>query len=528
MNDKTAESSASLKHVVAVFCAISVSLFILMHSADWWGLNQKPSWPGDKLLMLRVAGSILLSFFACTLIFWLRESSARVKFYLAGWFAVCMLIFLASWPGYLMSDSVAAIKYSLEYPIILWLGSFKPFLFFSILQVFPHVSAITFIQLAIVAAVFAYVTEVIALVTRNGKYALAFFVLVAINPAILFNMALLSRDTLFSVIVLWAAAFIVKLSHEKAISFPTLLATGFLTGLLVALRGDGWFVLLPFLLSFVAVSKKLKDFAVVSIAALTIAALFAWIFPKTFGNQIDEFNYKVANTINPVGYVLQSRFHTDAGNNKPAIGAVLNLDKLTTIQTPYEIPYWWSGAGNDVGNATMEARNGYLGHVYGFLKENSGIFLAGRVETFLASTGFNARAGFRIIDFYRVGWPVDWVPPQSVNLDLSRGRPFPELTDSLQRYFSYSAEYDPSLSSGSTLFWNFLPSLAVIIIALLTSLSGFNLRLAAVIVLARLPVVFLAAPASQFEYYLSVQMCGAFFLLLLIAAGKQRFFVKGD
>lgn len=527
MKCNATESSASFKHVAVLFSSICVSLLILMHSADWWGLNQKPNWPGGKLLMLRTAGSAMLSFFVCTFMFWMRDSSSRARLYFFCWFAFCMLLFLASWPGYLMSDSVSALKYSIEYPMELWLGFLKPFLFSSILQVVPHVSAITFMQLMIVAAVFAYATEVITLVTGSRRYALAFFVLIAVNPSVLFNMALLSRDTLFSVIVFWAAVFVVKISHEKkAVAGPALLVAGFLVGLVVALRGDGWFVLLPFLLAFAAISKRLKDFAVVSIAALMVVVLFAWILPKAFGYEGNAFHYKVANTINPVGYVFQSRFHTDSGNNKAGIGAVLNLDKLVAIQTPYEIPYWWSGGGADVEKANQEARNDYLGHVYGFLKENLGIFMAGRVETFLASSGFTG-AGFKIIDMYRDGWPVQWVPPQSVNVDLSRGRPLPALTDTFQRYFVYSAGYDASLCSGSALFWNFLPSLAVVVIALLTPFSGPGLRLASIIVLARVPVVFLAAPASQFKYYLSVQMCGAFFLLLLIAAGRQRLFNKG-
>jgi len=345
MKSNTDEHSSSLKHIAALFCSVFTLLLFLMHSADWWSLNQKPNWPSDKLLVLRMVGSALLSFFACALIFWMRESGTRARFYFAGWFAFCMLLFLVSWPGYLMSDSVSALKYSLEYPMELWLGFFKPFLFSSILQVFPHVSAITFIQLTMVAAVFAYVTEVITLVTGSRNYASTFFVLVAIDPSIVFNMALLSRDTLFSVIVLWAAAFIVKLSHENAITVRTMLTAGLLVGLLVALRGDGWFVLLPFLLSFAAISKKVKDSVVVSISALAVVVLFTWVLPKTFGNRGNDFQYKVANTVNPVGYVLQSRFHTDAGNNKAAIGAVLNLDKLAAIQTPYEIPYWWSGGG---------------------------------------------------------------------------------------------------------------------------------------------------------------------------------------
>ena len=525
MKSTTTDNAASFKHITALFSSAFVSLLILMHSIDWWGLNQRPNWSGDKLLILRIAGSALLSFFACTLMFWMRDSSSRVRLYFFCWLAFCMLLFVASWPGYLMSDSVSAFKYSLEYPIELWLGFFKPFLFFSILQVIPHVSAITFIQLTIVAGVFAYATEVITLVTGSRRYAFAFFSLVAIDPSIVFNMALLSRDTLFSVIVLWAAAFIVKLAHDKVITAPAVLVAGLLVGLLVALRGDGWFVLLPFLVSFAAITRNIKASALLSISTLAVAISFSWVFPNIFGYQGNNFQYKVANTVNPVGYVLQSRFHTDVGNNRAVIGTVLDLEKLVAIQTPYEIPYWWSGGGAYAENANLESRRGYLGHVYGFLKENLGIFLAGRVETFLASTGFTG-AGFNITDMYRDGWPIHWVPPESVGVDLGSSRPFPWLTENLQRYFTYSVAYDPSLSSGSVLFWNFLPSLVVTLIALMARLSAPGLSLASIIVLARVPVVFLAAPASQFKYYLSVEMCGAFFLMLLIAAGKRRFFQK--
>ncbi len=518
--------ASNLKHIAILFCSLFALLLCVMHSADWWGLNQKSMWPSHKLLMLRMLSSALLSFFACTLIFWMREFHARARLYFLGWFALCMLIFLASWPGYLMSDSVFTLKYALEYPIELWLGFFKPFFFFSILQIFPHVSAITFIQLTIVAAIFAYATEVITLITGSKKYAIAFFLLVVINPAILFNIALLSRDTLFGMIVLWAAVFIVKLSYRNTITTPTMLLVGILLGLLIALRGDGWFVVLPFLLSFALISKKRKDLVAILMPALAIVMLFSWILPKTFAYQSDGFRYKVANTVNPIGYILQSKFHTDAGNNKAGIGAALHLDKLVAMQTPYEISYYWSeGAGAYIDAANPQVRNAYLGHVYGFFKENMGIFLAGRVETFFASTGFTS-TGFNIIDMYREGWPIQPVPPESVGIDLNISRPVPMLTDALQNYLTYSAKYDPSLQSGSALFWNFLPSLAILLIAALTRFSSFGLRLAASVVITRLPIIFLAAPSSQFKYYLSVELCGAFFLVLLFASGKQHFLAK--
>lgn len=55
-----------------------------------------------------------------------------------------------------------------------------------------------------------------------------------------------------------------------------------------------------------------------------------------------------------------------------------------------------------------------------------------------------------------------------------------------------------------------------------------GLRLASIVVLVRVPVVFLAAPASQFKYYLSLEVSGAFFLMLLIAAGNRRFSKKNS
>src|SRR5690606_31242668 len=122
MKGDTAESSASLKFIAALFCSVSASLLVLMYTADWWSLNEKPVWPSGKLLMLRIAGSTVLSFFICTLIFWMRFANSRTKLYFCCWFAFCMLVFVASWPGYLMSDSVSALKYSFEYPVELWLG----------------------------------------------------------------------------------------------------------------------------------------------------------------------------------------------------------------------------------------------------------------------------------------------------------------------------------------------------------------------------------------------------------------------
>jgi hypothetical protein len=504
----------------AIYFLIFFALLLLMYSADWWSLNSNSSWPWRKLLVLRLAGGALLSLLFCTVFSWISIANARIKFFLICWCCFLLMVFFASWPGYLMSDSVSALAYSFKYPMELWLGFFKPFLYSVILQIFPHVAAITFLQLMFVAIIFAYVSEVIFTVTKEKKYTAAFFLLIATSPAILFNLALLSRDTLFSVIVLWLAAFVLRLAQENSAKTSSLSIAGVLAGLAVALRGDGWFVLVPFLFAVLYILKNARAFYVVFGTSSFIAVLFAFVLPSLLGSQASSFQYKVANTINPLGYVLQSRFYTDAGSNLGLIGEVVNIEKIRNLQTPYEIPYWWEGGESDPQGASPEAKKNYIGHVAGFLRENFGIYIAGRIETFFATTGLNKNQ-FNIIDKYKYGWPSN-IPPESVNIDLSVGRPFPLLSERLQRIFENSTRFDPSLFSGSVIFWNFLPWLVVLLFAACARSFIPGLRLAAILVLTRVPIVFLAAPASQFKYYLSVPLCGVFLLILILAKCFSR------
>ena len=514
MISNSANEEVTHKIFTAIYFLIFLALILLMYSADWWSLNNKPSWPWEKLLVLRLAGSALLALLFCTVSSWVCTASLRIKLFLICWCCYLLILFFASWPGYLMSDSVSALVYSTQYPMQLWLGFFKPFLYSVILQVVPHVAAITFLQLMFVAVVFAYISEVIVVVTKEKKYAAAFFFFTATNPAIAFNLALLSRDTLFSVIILWLVAFVVRLAQENSAKTLSLAIAGILSGLAVALRGDGWFVLVPFLLAVLYILRNTRAFFVVCGTSTALVILFAFFMPLLLGYQGNSFKYKVANTINPLGYVLQSKFHTDIGRNLGPIGEVVNIEKIKNLQNPYEIPYWWSGEGGDPNGASPEAKENYLGHVFRFLRENIGIYIAGRFEMLFATTGLN-RNQFAIIDMYRDGWP-SYASPESVNIDLSEGRPFPLLSDSLQNIFEKSVRFDPSLSSGSVIFWNFLPWLLVLLFAVCVRSSIPGLRLAAFVVLARVPIVFLAAPASQFKYYLSIPLCGAFLLVLIL------------
>lgn len=510
-----------LRGFVLSVAVLFVAILATYYGADWWKLNDAPGWPGSKLMLLRVCAALLVALSAATLIHWLARCGKRGRLFFAAWLLGAVLLYAAVWPGYLMSDSVSALAYGLAFPFNLWLGFFTPFYTSAVLQLVPHIAALTAVQLLGAAAVLAYASETIAAITGKIVYALVFAACVVFSPALVYNLGLQARDTLFSLLVLWLAVFVVRIAHPGQASRSLLLLGGAIAGLAAGIRsGDGWLVLLP-LVAIVLWLVRERRRAVMFLGSATVAvAVFVLALPAQLGHQDDAFAYKVANTVNPLGYVMQSKFATDQRGNLSGIAKVVNVEQIRTLQTPYEIPAWWSG-GLMLDSATAEQRAAYVGHVTGYLRENIGIFVAGRVHTFAGASGLSP-GGFKVDDLYAAHWPTDWVAPTKYNVDLAAGRPFPALSGAAKSWFDNSVRFDPALTSGSAVFWNVLPWIALLLAVICFGPRMPGLRLAALLVFARVPVVFLTAPASQFKYYLPVVLSGGFILALALARLFQR------
>ena len=504
-----------IPYFAANAAVLFVAIIAVYYGADWWGLNKAPIWPGARLLLLRVNAALMLAFAGATLVCWLTWCGRRAHAFFAGWTIAALLLFAAIWPGYLISDSASALKYSMEFPFNLWLGFFTPFQTAAVLQLVPHIGAITAFQLLMATAVFAYACETIAETTGKASYALLFAAVIVLSPALVYNLGLQSRDTLFSLIVLWLAVFVVRLAHRRFGGIGMMLLAGGIAGLAAGVRsGDGWFVLLPLVVIVPWLVRSRRLSGAFLGAAAAVAVVFAIVLPPLLGDPGDAFGYKVANTVNPIGYVMQNKFATDYGKNLDEIAKVVNTGKIRELQTPYEIAAWWSG-GLIVEGASPEQRDAYMRHVSGYLRENIGIFMAGRVQTFAAATGLS-EGGFKIDDLYGANWPAQWIVPAKYNVDLAAGRPFPRLAAAAKAWFDRSAQFDPRLASGSALFWNILPWIALLLGVICFGPRVPGLRLAALLVFTRVPLIFLTAPASQFKYYLPVVLCGGFILALAV------------
>lgn len=510
----------------------ALALFLIILSVyclgDWWDLKTNDSWPWGILLMVRILGAIFLSLFLTSTTFWIRTLERGCQLVFGFWLLFLSALLLISWPGFLMTDSNAALNFCFIYPTHLWFGYFIPFLNLTVLQLVPHVAAMVFFQLILAAIIFTYCTQTLSNLSPKKMPACVFSLFVIFSPAIIFNLLLLSRDTIFSLLILWVCAFIINLHKFRKISINQYCVAGFISGLIVVIRGDGWLVFLPLFLVIIFVSRKILTVLIFGLFASTVIALFGFVLPSLNGDHRSDFSYLVVNTINPVGYVLMNKNFTDTKGSLTLISKVLDVEKITREQTPFETPAFWSG-GVMKEEATELQRQAYGSAVGTLLGENLGIYFAGRMETFLAAAGFN-QIGFRYSDEkVRIDRQSGWAPPSwIVNMNLNSYRPFPRTFDYFNGLLIKSTKYNALDLSGSAIFWNFIPWLGLILSLILLYPYIPAVSLACIVLVVRVPLIFLAAPASQFKYYFSISLCGPFLLcvgivlLLKFSSNKKK------
>lgn len=502
------------------FAILFVLLFGSMASGDWWGLRESRAW-GRRLFVHQGAGAAFIALVLTIVLTWLWALSRDWKIVWLGWMAYLSALLVATWPGYLMSDSIASFAYGHQYPVVQWLGYFTPFLYGNITAAVPHVGAVTAFQVVVCAAVFVYCGQTLKLVTGRWLASALFFVLLAASPSAMFNVFLLSRDTLFSALVLWLAAFLLRQYYLREQAVAAFAVAGCMAGCVAVLRGDGWLVAVPLTVILWWIVRPRALIAIFAILAAAIITVYGIAMPKLTGSRFDAFGYGVANTVNPLGYVLQSRYMQDPGQYLADISRVVDVERIKQMQTPYEIPAWWTGQLIRP-EASKEDKREYFGAVRKFLLENPGVFLAGRVETFFGATGFYQDA-FRYSDAYAQGWPPTTIPPSQLRLDPHAGRPVPALHQLVDGWFRESTVYEPGVIKGAVVHWNIIPALVILVACLFAYGIMPGVALASLIVLIRVPAVMLLAPASQYKYYLSAEFAAAFLFAAAIFLSLRRF-----
>ena len=509
--------SGRLWAAVSLAVAAAVTL-IAWRTGDWWIESE---WPGFErnltvariLLFGLVAGAVWAAPRA------LRRTSRVARIVFGAWAAYLGLWLMVTWPGLLMTDSVDVVFNARRGIVYEWFSYLHPLLHMAVMDVVPQIWMMVGVQAAATAALMAYASA--ALWERRPSWwpIIAMNVVAALSAPLVVTTLLASRDSLFGVAHVFLALYVARaVVIRRSLSRRGFAGVVALVAILSVYRGDGIALVLAVPLVLLVGLRPPRRTVLRGAAALAGALLVVHVaLPAALSIREQPNQYDLSLRMNPLGAVLQSPdFYASRGKaDLEALGRVIDVEAVKRVQVPTEIPAYWNGnwnrAASDEDHAAFRAAADRL------LRDNLSIVLGNRVRNFGAATGL-APDGFRGTERGTAETRHDWIEDRE---GLEGEPPFAGLFATASHELAQTAQFRGLEPAGSALHWNLLPWLALLVVPLL-AFRRFALEAAfSLVILARVPLVFLAAPAAQHKYYFSVLLGGLVVLGLLLTRVRR-------
>ena len=499
-------------------------------TGDWWNVRD----PGSErnLTIARFFLFVILFALFTGLPAVVRRTTRLGAIVAGAWILYLGVWLWATWPGVLMPDSVDMVNRSR------WLVVYDGFSYtyslfnLALLDLVPHVSVLAPVQIGVMAAVMGYASVLISQRSRSLVPVVVANVVAAVSVPVIVNSLMYSRDPLFAALhLLLALAVAQAVARRRLPSREGAFALAALIGLVSALRSDGMVLIVVVPLLLLTLRPPVR--AIARGTAMLVGALLVFhvLLPAPLVKMDGSDLYKFGLRLNPLSRILQTPFHSDdPERDLRELGKVIDVNKARELHTPIEMavlysPFWDR-------NTTPEGFAAFNATADRIIRNNPTTYLASRVETFGAATGLAPSA-----------WSITFsetitLPFESRHAKLT-GQAFDILKGDMtglgpveppvQRAYKAQAEllgpttvYQGLTLRGTALHWNFVPSLL-----LLAGTLFFWRRLPfeaafAVIILSRIPIIFLASPAAQFKYYYSVHLGGILLLGFLLARVRRE------
>lgn len=441
----------------------------------------------------------------------------------SAWFGFWLL---GLWPGFYMTDSYGTLwsMYSLSFDN--WFSALHPLLYLALYQLLPNAVVVPIFQVVLTSLVFAYALAGLRRFGLSRLLTLLLMIALLANVPVIALTLLVTRDTVFSVVLLFFALWLFFRIAERERPF-TLRELFFCAGLIVFLaiyRGDG-IALLPAVPLLARLNSRISTARAAGLAmgTLLLLQLVKPALLKVLAIPDDQkIAYSVSLMMNPLGYLLQNDYATATPEqDRKVLGMLIDVDKVKKVSIPYEIPAFWSGYWKPVPEVAFSRVRALYGRM---IMDNKALFLANRLICFSASTGMRPY-GFTYCDMARDAKHAPHF--DAVYNEPLHGTLFPSLYRRQSGLIASASAFTGLHPEGKFLHWNFLPELALALLALALFPWFPATASASLMVLSRVPLVFLAAPAGQFKYYYSLYLFGLFVIFLLLAERRCALARKG-
>ena len=509
--------------------AIAYALLVAASGAwvattNWWNISITGDWPGVKfssaVLGFGMAFWALVGAF-CFYFFIRLDRFGRFIFTVLG--GALGLIVVLNWPGFLDSDSIATISDSREVPRAAWYG-FSPIITGAILHHIPFLGSLVVVQCTFLALAVAYALQTLR--EYEGKTAAWIALgLVAVSLPIHYNALLVVRETWVAIASLLVATECIRFFRDSewrnGQTFGRLLACAIVAWCLrsecllyvVVVLGFG---ILRLSLSYMRDratinwrSLKLKPFA----PALLALALTQVVLPLAVRSYPQNAGYDITLWLEPVGDIMS--------NNSAAVDTETR-ETIYEFIAPEVFDIDWNSE-NIVAKYWVPMNSKLIK-----LPENDEDRSRLNTAAFrVAMSDFNRFIANRIHAFDLANAPdarYDEIAVQPTQVFVTSPRAQAAVAG-LQRELTYGGWFNPFREQVEQLFastergpvgaaqWAVYPDILLLVIVALLLPWAPGYAMAAMVLLTRIPSLFLFMPAPQSKYFFPADLVVPFIVV---------------
>ncbi|KXK25804.1 MAG: hypothetical protein TR69_WS6001001410 [candidate division WS6 bacterium OLB20] len=442
---------------------------------------------------------------------WLRHGAVYLL--------IMAFLLLFTWPGYWRVDEFYTFEYVRELKYSSW-QSYITMLYYTFsLMLFPSGVLITLWQIIMQSFAVGYILARLKTVFPDGRRYLFGYIPFLLPAVLLYNLNPM-RMTMYAYLeVLFVFTLLLAYTGRLRVRYRHIAVLSVGITLLALWRTEGiYYLILGPLALILAMGKRSRAFLLRSllIFVTTFAVTYLYISVRsTPEDREEQARYSVTAFVNPLSVMLQSELRSeDLETRLAAIDRVVSLESLQQYPSYNEVPALWVGNGlrPDFEDHLPEFRRQYLLLV----AENPGLFLDARIKTLLSTNGFDAvhpSAPGTLTQYYR-GRDVQWVDGFVENNRFSSPVNMSLREDTIDILRGVNP-LDGSSTIFTPVFFSFIPHLLIHTAGTFVALVRRRWFWVTVglLILLRVGLMFLTAPANYFMYYLSVYLVSSFLIV---------------
>lgn len=436
---------------------------------------------------------------------------------------ITSILVIITWPGTWSWDDIFIMKNVSYYNLTPWQHFFSGLFHAVCIQTIPISAGVIIIQILISSLIVGYcISNISILFGKNKKQKtiiqIGILIITLFPPVILYILSGFRMGIYSYIELLLISKLLIIYKERRKLEIKDILLISFLTIIISCWRTEGLYYPLILLILFCVLGNECIR-KKTAIATLLIIVIFNYSIGKYNNYQIGNNNYSIVATIEPVTSIIKIADESDAKE-------IEKIDKVIDTKYVLENPnmegveYFW------IGIAKKYSKEEYIDYLKSYIK------LTIKYPKTVLNSMWNIfnRAGSGLGKDCKQT-TINMIPNTLIMYAEGNvaSKAWSEISSKFKNpinlklrneVISFLAGIDSkeNLTIIHNVFWNLFIPFTLILICLIYKLikKEWYMVFLIILVITRIPLVFISSPAPYFMYYLSAYLCSYVLAFIII------------